>query len=471
MQYPDYNEMLAYARQSAQERGIDPYIGIKALRTEGLAPNVWQSNYYRNGKREPSYGPGQLLVGGPGTGYGVGLGNAFIQKYGKHPSDPSTWKENIDFTFDNVAKNGWKDWYGPRKIGITGKMGVISGPMRLGPGEEPMNKSGKGDKGDLSGLPANPVRTPLEEAWIREFGALPVEGLQTSEGTNKRDSGDFTPMQQAMNLAPYGDGGITSDNTGPSMDMALDGPPGPQQGNPYGNMLKRGLLGAGAGLQSIDNPGGAMVGLKLLEGMDSESMTPYQRAMLAMRGMELANKQDKLDSKAAEDQAAGLQRMTAIRDQWGDMMNIAKEIRDAPNLKDITGWMSYVPNAPEGEARALQAKLDNFRSRGIFNFLTGLRQLSTTGGALGQVSDFENRLMEKAFAALDQAQGAEAFQKALNDFMAQAERSMTNINKAFEAQYGTSLPGYEPLNPQSGGGGVNPNMGGGEKVFDASDYF
>lgn len=101
----------SYIRAAAAKRGIDPNIAVRVARSEGLAPGVWQSNVVRNGRRETSYGPFQLLVGG-------GLGDQFIKQTGLDPKDPSTVNAQVDFALDNAAKGGWSPWYGAAKVGV-----------------------------------------------------------------------------------------------------------------------------------------------------------------------------------------------------------------------------------------------------------------------------------------------------------------------------------------------------------------
>lgn len=120
----DVTQVEAYIRRAAAARGIDPDIAVRAARSEGLAKGVWQSNVVHPKRgREPSYGPFQLLEGGQG-GWPTGLGNAFKAKTGMSPSDPQSLFPGIDFALDTVAREGWGQWYGPAKIGITGKTGV-----------------------------------------------------------------------------------------------------------------------------------------------------------------------------------------------------------------------------------------------------------------------------------------------------------------------------------------------------------
>lgn len=112
------SELEDYIRQSAIKRGIDPNIALRVARSEGLAPGVWQSNVKKNGVREPSYGPFQLLVGGT-NGFPRGMGNDFVNATGLDPSDPSTANAQVDFALDQATKRGWSPWYGAKKAGVN----------------------------------------------------------------------------------------------------------------------------------------------------------------------------------------------------------------------------------------------------------------------------------------------------------------------------------------------------------------
>jgi hypothetical protein len=113
----DISGTEAYIREAAAKRGIDPEIAVKVARSEGLGPGIWQSNYVKDGKRETSYGPFQLLVGG-------GLGDQFQKEYGKSPADPSTVNQQVDFALDQAAKGGWSPWYGAAKVGVGARTGL-----------------------------------------------------------------------------------------------------------------------------------------------------------------------------------------------------------------------------------------------------------------------------------------------------------------------------------------------------------
>jgi hypothetical protein len=114
---PSLSDMEAYIRQSAIKNGIDPDAAVKVAKTEGLAPGAWQSKVKKNGKRERSYGPFQLYMGG-------GLGNEMQAKTGIDPSDPANWQQGVDYALGHASKNGWGAWYGPKNAGLPMSYGI-----------------------------------------------------------------------------------------------------------------------------------------------------------------------------------------------------------------------------------------------------------------------------------------------------------------------------------------------------------
>jgi hypothetical protein len=108
----------AYIRQAAQKRGINPDYAVKVARSEGLAPGVWQSRVKKGDMYEPSYGPFQMLVG-DGKTFPRGMGNDFMEKTGLDPRDPKNVNQMIDFALDTAKRDGWRQWFGAKKVGVN----------------------------------------------------------------------------------------------------------------------------------------------------------------------------------------------------------------------------------------------------------------------------------------------------------------------------------------------------------------
>lgn len=122
---PDVSD---YIRQGAIARGMDPNVVLRVAGHEGL--NVFDpSKPDQGGDEGSSFGPFQLHYAGRSKSMpNPGLGDEFTKATGLHASDPSTWKQQIDFSLDWARKHGWSPWMGAKAEGITGMMGINGTP-------------------------------------------------------------------------------------------------------------------------------------------------------------------------------------------------------------------------------------------------------------------------------------------------------------------------------------------------------
>jgi len=109
-------------------------------------------------------------------------------------------------------------------------------------------------------------------------------------------------------------------------------------------------------------------------------------------------------------------------------------------LGSATEW---VPGTP---AHDLGNTLATIKSNIGFDKLQEMRNNSPTGGALGQVSEFENRLLQSVWGALEQSQSPAQFKENLEKVRKQSQESWKRINEAYEQDYG--VPYKEP--PKAG---------------------
>jgi hypothetical protein len=223
----------AYVRQAAEARGIDPDIAAKVAKSEGLnstaaKSNNYQATYVKNGYREPSYGPFQLLVGGPGTGFPKGMGNDFVAKTGLDPADPSTIPQQIDFALDGAARNGWGAWYGAAKVGV-GKRDGLSNATPIGV---------QADASLTQGQPQAQTTTPsarpgLFDAPQVDYSNLPQSVQEANQQiddarTRMRDydpRGDQVVATPGINGPQYHEDGVngtTQKTTPQSYEQTLD---------------------------------------------------------------------------------------------------------------------------------------------------------------------------------------------------------------------------------------------------------
>lgn len=143
----DRQALVQYIREAAIARGIDPDVAVRVAASEGLYANPeegWQSQIVnKEGKREESYGPFQLYMGG-------GLGNVFMERTGLDPRDPSTVTQQIDFALDEAKRGGWSPWYGAARVGISDREG-LGEPVVSTNGRLPSEELSSGEYYDMFG--------------------------------------------------------------------------------------------------------------------------------------------------------------------------------------------------------------------------------------------------------------------------------------------------------------------------------
>lgn len=117
-----------------------------------------------------------------------------------------------------------------------------------------------------------------------------------------------------------------------------------------------------------------------------------------------------------------------------------------------TGIGSLSAALPGTPAANLAANLATIEANVGFDELQRLRDMSPTGGALGQVSERENVLLQSVLSALKQSQGPEQFKKNLERVKKQMNESWQRIADAYEADFGRPYNG--PGGQDQGGAGI-----------------
>ena len=146
---------------------------------------------------------------------------------------------------------------------------------------------------------------------------------------------------------------------------------------------------------------------------------------------------DKVRGKYNQD----TQSLTTIEDNLTRLEAQAKKVLDHPGLDGITGIRGKIPNVPGTDAANAMAELTTLKTQVGFGALQAMRDASKTGGALGQVSDFENKALQNSLVALDNSQSADEFRKNLKDVMKYAVRAKDNHRKAYNTKYADKKEG------------------------------
>jgi hypothetical protein len=126
-------------------------------------------------------------------------------------------------------------------------------------------------------------------------------------------------------------------------------------------------------------------------------------------------------------------------------------IEEAKNLVSETsvGFGSVLSSIPKTDARALKAKLDTIRSNIGFDALAEMRQNSPTGGALGNVSDYEGKTLQATIASLDTGLSVEEFLAALDRVKSTRDQTLNRVREAYRRDFDVAGGDTTALTPAS----------------------
>lgn len=117
------------------------------------------------------------------------------------------------------------------------------------------------------------------------------------------------------------------------------------------------------------------------------------------------------------------------------VLSTATELLNHPGLSHVTGTIAgRTPNLSTSATNA-QALINTIMAKGQFGALQQMRAASSTGGALGNVSDTEGKTLRDSFAVLQQSQGTPEYKRHLQDFIDQVKAAKERLHQAYEMEY------------------------------------
>jgi len=144
----------------------------------------------------------------------------------------------------------------------------------------------------------------------------------------------------------------------------------------------------------------------------------------------------------------GLQVTKAV-DGLSKLEGVTRQLLDSPGLVGIYGVRGQFPDIPGGEAANARVLLDTLKSRGG---LKELQELKAAGGTLGQVSNFENQMLQNSFEALQTTQSVDQAQMHLQRILEGIERARGNLANAYNVDLqsvgGAATPQPASVAPQ-----------------------
>ena len=147
--------------------------------------------------------------------------------------------------------------------------------------------------------------------------------------------------------------------------------------------------------------------------------------------------------------AEALNAMEGVAAKYDKTIELAERLLNNPALDGIIG--NIQGNIPEtvlslSSQDAANALSDYNALLAVAGFqeLQAMREASPTGGALGQVSDSENRLLQQSAFASSRTQSEAKFRESLKTYLKLLRESKARVEKAYERTYGGRFA------PQSG---------------------
>jgi hypothetical protein len=449
---PTKQVMTADIIREARARGIDENIALRVARGEAL-DGPWQSQIFNKGRQENSFSPWQLNIDSPQA-----VGSAFMKATGLDPRDEKNWPAMNKYALDHAKKYGWKDWMGAKANGVTGFMGINSSPVPPGSLDNRLLAPQLDTKNMV------PPGTPMQMAMN---GGIPsmTEQFQMAKPT---------PMQSAMEPVD-----IDQNARGMGAIGAQQETPGWFERN-YGKSsnfdLSDRLLGAGAALQSINGDGKTLAAM--LE-MRRGSKNRYSTQQLwdgtvirvdrdsgdtsIVRSGDSAYADKKRGIPDADTAAAILQGSNL---KINDMIGKIDKIANDPELEWIAGGKGQLPTGfgewslSGGKAAELKGLYDSVMSQGTLDEVQRLKESSST---LGQISNYEDMLFQKAFAPINPGMKAEDMKRVLLEKAAVLRELQQIRNDKYKNLYGREpgeVEGAPMTSPPAAPGAAAPGAGG-----------
>lgn len=168
------------------------------------------------------------------------------------------------------------------------------------------------------------------------------------------------------------------------------------------------------------------------EGNSMVGMGVREEAAAKAQGTKESEYQATLKAARPKREAA-LKQATAMSDQLTDDID---SLIDRVSVATAGPGGVILDKFPGSTARDLQANLDSLKANIGFQALQAMREASPTGGALGNVSDTENRLLQARFGSLEIGQSPKQLIENLKKVRQRIVKNLGITQAAFDSEYG-----------------------------------
>lgn len=161
------------------------------------------------------------------------------------------------------------------------------------------------------------------------------------------------------------------------------------------------------------------------------------------------------DVKAGQQYATDTAQFAGATSSLDRLASAANEALQHPGLPGVAGLRGAIWNIPGSDAANAAADLQTLKTKVAFDVLQEMRNNSKTGGALGQVSDMEQKMLQSALGNLDKSQSIDQLKKNLAGIIDYTQRAKDRYAQAYALKHGPGAlgnPSTVPTAPSVGGG-------------------
>jgi hypothetical protein len=210
--------------------------------------------------------------------------------------------------------------------------------------------------------------------------------------------------------------------------------------------LERAKVAADAKIDAARERGATALQIAQMQTDTKRELAQLAASMKEAASTELLTPKEKQKREAAFPQATSA--IKGFETKADSFVNDIKKLRDDPGLAEITGIAAGRLPGITANGRRAQALYDKIVAKGGFQALQDMRDMSKTGGALGNVSNQENTQLKASFAAIDRRQDAKDVKAALDQVIGDIEGSKTRLKEAYDMTY--SYKAEQPKKSLSG---------------------
>lgn len=351
------------------------------------------------------------------------MGTNFAQLFGNIRTPEDYRRAREQFELNKQLKRGQLD---VQRAKIEQAQAEAANPMGNAPAALQINSA---------------IQDSLNKAKELEQAGNP-EGAKQYYDTANRIA--WLTRSQAYGVDTFGPQGNTPETFKPFKPQA----PAETQSQAQGEYVPTG--------QSIMPSGGSSIAQQLAAKAGMEAGAKERSKLEQQRLLKPQIEAGVMDAKGLAERRQGYTKAQSALKSFQQQADIVVDNVDkALELADsgwATGYGSLLSPLPNTEARKLRNYLDTIKANVGFDKLQQMRDNSPTGGALGQVSEMENRLLQAVNGALDPAQ-ADQLKENLQVIRKLYPAVMEERNRAFEQDFGMLSPlGGNPVTvPQKSG--------------------